>query len=195
MIEKITTHTQDALDRRLMQYKDGVNWEKFYTIFADRIQEIENVAWEFLSILDIDLMEGAQLDLIGRIVGQPRNELADDLYRIFLKAKIGVNTSRGNWDSVWQVYEILLAGTEGYVWECFPATIQLFYHDSIDSIIEDNLLGVMQQVAGAGIKVWAVSYPDEFLVLGWYDEPDPPEGLGLSWDDDLNYGSLSWAMH
>ena len=195
MVTKITTHEADALKRLLIQYKGQPNFENFFKCFTTQVQGLEDVIYSLLELLDIDLMIGAQLDLIGRIVGQPRNDMTDTLYRIFLKARIGVNTSEGNFVCVNSVFRLLLAGVEGDIWECFPAEVQLFVSGTISATIETYMTSIMQDMVGAGIKVWGIKYPSDTFVLGWYGEPDPVWlGKGLSWDTNLDQGKLSWTL-
>lgn len=55
---------------------------------------------------------GAQLDRIGRLVGQPRSGATDDQYRYYLRARIAANRSDGTTDKIIAVFKAMLGATE-----------------------------------------------------------------------------------
>lgn len=72
------------------------NIEKLLAILMRPIQRVENVLIDMKLKRDINTAVGAQLDIIGRIVGQPRNgESDDEVYRRFCRARVLVNKSSG----------------------------------------------------------------------------------------------------
>lgn len=67
--------------------------------------KIEKPTHVIRDILDIDAREGAQLDIIGRIVQQPRRGQSDANYRILIKSKIYKNASDALVDSIVRAVE------------------------------------------------------------------------------------------
>ncbi len=59
------------------------------------VQELEEVAFQLIDNMWLDNAVGAQLDVIGRHVDQPRETASEDEYRDLLRLKITINTSRG----------------------------------------------------------------------------------------------------
>lgn len=130
-ITQITTHNTDALARLLYQYKDSANIKSFLTaIFGTQVQELEDAIYSIFSALDIQNVEGDQLDQVGTIVGQERYGVDDVEYRIRLLARIGKNVSEGDIErviSVWRLFSPM--SVETHLVEHFPAEVAI-YSDS-----------------------------------------------------------------
>jgi hypothetical protein len=94
MIEPVTTHVKQGLARLLSKEKDSVNLRALLTSYLNRVQELEDTAWLVINSRTLD-GEGAQLDLIGSFLVEPRGELDDDDYKIALRAKLRIMRSSG----------------------------------------------------------------------------------------------------
>jgi hypothetical protein len=64
--------------------------------FSAEFQEIEDVAWQMFVARRLENAVGVQLDVLGAILGQSRNDYGDDDYRDQLKARILANASSGS---------------------------------------------------------------------------------------------------
>ncbi len=131
MSEQITTHTADALARFVEQYRDKPNLAAFLSVLTDRVQGVEDVLWQLASERFIDTAVGVQLDIIGKIVGQPRgNSADDDAYRLRLRARMRANQSSG---TVNQILAVFLALGESpsdlRLEQFFPAGLVLHLED------------------------------------------------------------------
>jgi hypothetical protein len=71
------------------------NFEKILTAWVTGWQTLQDAISQLLTLRSIDRGTGEQLDLIGRIVLQPRNGDVDADYRRRLRARISTNKSRG----------------------------------------------------------------------------------------------------
>lgn len=71
------------------------NIEKLLACVIAPDQDIENALQQLKAYRFVDTAEGAQLDIIGRIVGQEREGLGDDDYRRYIRARIAANNSDG----------------------------------------------------------------------------------------------------
>ena len=91
---KINSHVTDGLNRLISQYRNKENFNKLLTKLIERYQELENFLFDFSTRLDIQKSRGTQLDNFGGLVGQRREGNNDDTYRILLRTRIGINTSR-----------------------------------------------------------------------------------------------------
>lgn len=68
---------------------------------ADRqFNELEQVFYDMFTKLWIDYAEGEQLDVLGIHVGTNRSGLNDNDYRLLIKAKIQINISSGQPESI-----------------------------------------------------------------------------------------------
>lgn len=97
--------------RLYKQFKNDPSWNLWCTdILGPQFQDLEDAAQGLLALLNIAEAVGAQLDLIGRLVGQPRAGLDDDTYRFYLQARIAANRSDGGPRSIYRVFGLLFPG-------------------------------------------------------------------------------------
>ena len=96
MIEEVLNHLEVVKSRLLSQYRDKPNLEGMIASYVQQIQELETVFMDILAIIvDFDNQEGAQLDLIGKIVGQAREGKSDPEYLKWIKLRVFINRSSG----------------------------------------------------------------------------------------------------
>lgn len=121
-------HVETGLARLIAQYKNQPNLTGFITPYLTQCQELETVAFQILSILsDVESQVGEQLDLVGRVVGQPRNGQTDTDYIKWILARMIVNRASGTPDELLQVLTQVNDNTHSYT-EYYPASflIRLF---------------------------------------------------------------------
>lgn len=75
MIEKIT-FSEKSVARLIQIYRDKPKFRALIELYANIAQEIEDTAFDMLLLRDVETAVRAQLDVIGRIVGQSR-QIAD----------------------------------------------------------------------------------------------------------------------
>lgn len=88
-------HVLAALSRLIAQDKKRAVYKRIVTILVDRIQRMEDVLWDLHEQRWIDTAIGAQLDVLGDIVGEARQGRDDDTYRLWIRARARANRSRG----------------------------------------------------------------------------------------------------
>ena len=71
MIEQIT-YSEKSVNRLIQQYRDKPKFVALIGLYASIAQEIEDTVFDMLLLRDVETAVGAQLDVIGRIVGQDR---------------------------------------------------------------------------------------------------------------------------
>lgn len=127
----------------ILQYlKDAENINKIFEIKGLRRNEQEAL---FFSILDhyyLDTAIGAQLDIIGKIVGIQRDGRTDDNYRILIRLKQKINNSSGNIQILIDTIRILFSATFVHYIRIDeePATINLFQDGQINLSQEFNAI-------------------------------------------------------
>jgi hypothetical protein len=99
MIEKIT----DVYNKSPLS-----NISKIIQLISDELDKIKETLDTSEKWRDIDQAEGKTLDLIGQNVGQPRNNLSDEEFRLQIKTKIKANTSKGDIETINEVGRLLL---------------------------------------------------------------------------------------
>jgi hypothetical protein len=108
----ITDHAAQALAKLAEQYKSKVKLAAQLGAFTAQTQAIEDALLGPSGLLPQVMLAtatGAQLDLIGRFVGQPRTSFDDATYRLWLAARIQVNLSSGDVESIYSALKTLLA--------------------------------------------------------------------------------------
>lgn len=65
------------------QFKNKIIFDKYLQLLIDQQEELQNVFKQLLQQRSIDEAVGAQLDIIGDIVGQPRELISVDLFDFF----------------------------------------------------------------------------------------------------------------
>lgn len=95
----------DRLKTRLYeQFKGKPNWIALVDrVWAPQMDQLEAAAQSLLTLPSIDDSSGFQLDVIGKIVGQPRAGLDDPTYRLILRGKIRANRSQGTPEDLYAV--------------------------------------------------------------------------------------------
>jgi hypothetical protein len=95
------------------QFKGKTKFDLWVQTIARQFQDLEDAFQGLLTIINIDDSVGAQLDNLGRIVGQQRTGLDDTTYRLYLRARIIANKSNGTTEDLYRVFRALL-GALGY---------------------------------------------------------------------------------
>jgi hypothetical protein len=152
MIIQETNHVGEGLDLLITQYKDKPNLAGMLTAYLNQVQELEDVFFDILAIFtDIDSQVGEQLDLIGRIVGQDREGRTDDVYLLWIKARIKVNKSSGIVDELLEILALVAPNNTREYTPYYPAsfTIRL-----VGALLEDaeQIAKLLGEAVGAGIN-------------------------------------------
>lgn len=160
------------------------------------IQDVENALQQLYILRRIDSATGAALDVLGKIVKQPREGRVDDDYRRYIRARIRVNRSTGTIRDVLSVADLVVyddaatltiknQGTAAYV---------LRVDDVALSFANSQILLTMVALAtSAGVRVIVESNADlpanafNFAAYGGGDAP----GLGFGQLPELDLGPLT----
>src|SRR5687768_2287297 len=112
MIEKITDHETEALDRNLTQFKKKPNFEALITIACTQVQEIEDIGYDMIEKRFLVNATGVTLNKYGEMVNEPRPfsgeaSTDDDKYRTLIFSRIAANTSFGTRPDIYNILGIL----------------------------------------------------------------------------------------
>lgn len=84
------------------------NLGKLYSVFATGHDELLNAVEPFYLINNIKEQTGKNLDRIGEILGQPRDGMLDDRYKLYLIIAIQKRLSRGDINSINSISTLIL---------------------------------------------------------------------------------------
>lgn len=182
MIEKITNYADIAIDRLIHQYKNKPKLEAILKAFASEIQELENTYFDLLEKRSFDTAIGYQLDRIGVILGETRQGLNDDEYRIRLKAKVFKNTSFGEPERIITLFKLLVNPNIIHISDLELSTIIIASDYEFNSV--DTLFTIINYMSGA----LPVTVRIDDIVTFDADAPLSLDGdsLGLGFGDDLD---------
>ena len=90
----ILTHEPDAVALLTDRYRQP-RISALLAAWTAEVQALELAYWDLLTKRSPATAEGAVLDLLGKIVGQPREGRTDEQYRVWISARVLVNQSSG----------------------------------------------------------------------------------------------------
>lgn len=194
LAQKITDHVQQCLDQMMQQYKDQPNFAALMTALVNQIQDLEDAIFALDSGRQLwDGQEfpaiGAQLDVIGEIVGISRNGLSDPEYLLFIFGKIAQNFSDSTVPAILSVLNYVFQAQSVLLQEIYPAGISVqVLGTALNPIYYQTAINLVKQSLGAGINLVFVGGSPSVNVFrfdgpgvvgsvnGWGDKDDPTVG-------------------
>lgn len=156
MSDQITNYAERLKSLLLYQFQQKANFTAFVDAIAVSMQDLEDQAYRFFNELSLNEAVGAQLDGIGEILGETRQNRTDDDYRAFLSVRITINISRGEPETLISVLSAITESTYVILTEVFPARLEMFFNGTT---IPDNLIANMSLVKPAGVQLVLISNP------------------------------------
>lgn len=147
----------------------GNKIEKLVATLATPFQSLENALQQLLSERSVDTAVGAQLDVIGNLVGQPRNGLDDATYRRYVRARISTNKSTGIVEDLLTVADLIVYDDVATleIQQEGTATIRLDIQGiAITTDLAEVVFEFMGDAVSAGVRIvvqWGVSPPAELF--------------------------------
>lgn len=124
-LEYITTHAADEARRLIDHFKSG-NFEELVEGLGGRWQVLEDVLQTILTARYIANATGQTLRNIGADLNVTQTSDDDDVYRVYVYAKIGEINSTGSREDVYNVLS-LLGLTQIRMYDVYPAAITVNY--------------------------------------------------------------------
>lgn len=156
-LEQINDHVERSLLLLIEQFKNAENLKTFISSFVEQGQSVEDMLIDLWESRWLDNAVGEQLDGLGDIVGQPRNNLEDNDYRVRIKVRIRINISSGLFDDIVDTFGILLNDVDPpiSVGEYFPAGLIVNVNEVVDAS-PSVLANILSEVRAAGIDTQMV---------------------------------------
>lgn len=189
-ITKVDDHVEQAQGLLIEQYQERPRLAAWLASYSTRCQEAEDMLWDVLTKRLIDNAEGAQLDMIGKIVDEPRQGRDDATYKVYVLAKIRINWSQGTPDDVIAVLQILDAAAFRYV-ELYPASFEIQY-DAPPAAPLGTLADVIHPAKESGMSHAVVGSSDPSTTLQFtYLDGEASTTRGLSGNNETTGGHLA----
>ena len=130
------------------QYQSAPNHIAWMTVVIDMFMDVFNCLEMMPIAFDIDYAMGAQLDILGQIIGQSRTVafqpsagvspvLDDNTYRLLLKARQAQNTWNGQANSLQPIWANLFPGGQIIIEDGQNMTATIILNGSFTSIQQD----------------------------------------------------------
>jgi len=175
--EEITNHVSVADGRLTSQYDNAENLKALIQVDAERVQDLEGVAYSLLTERWLSDAVGQQLDKLGAMVGEPRIARDDSDYRDSIFLRIQLNRAGGEPEQVLTYLRVLFDTDDVRIDELYPANIEIF----VNADVIEKQAFLVQRAVGAGIGVFILNgsgeVPFGFSELG-FPTKDSVAGFG-----------------
>lgn len=185
-IARVDDHVASGLALLLSQYQGKPRLETYLSIFLRRVQELEDAVWDVLISRLIDTATGIHLDTLGRLVGQVRLWADDEIFRVWIRARIRANRSQGHPDDVIQVAQLAVDGLEFEYRELYAASFVVDVLDALEANLASPVHEIVMRakaVGAAGSLHWSDSPEESTFAFAVGDEEEDDEDRGFSGDD------------
>ena len=177
-ITKITDHAARAVAHLTERYRKPLVSALLSSLVAE-IQELEEAFWDLRTKRSIETAEGAVLDLLGKLVGQPRENRDDDTYRLWIAARVLVNASTGTAPRLIAIADKVTSGAAIRFEDEPPAAFTLHVDEPIVGTDGVELAKLITQARAGGVG-GQVHWFDVEDAFAFSDDPDDPELLSAA---------------
>ena len=132
----------------------------FVKSFLAESTETEGLLQDLLNDRNLEDAVGVQLDQVGILVGETRDNLDDETFRRNIRLRIAVNTSEGTIEDVYKVISLLYGDVDASVFRNGKAQISIFL--GIEQP-EEDLIPLLQQTIPAGVSIETIVYSNNRL--------------------------------
>jgi hypothetical protein len=174
-----TEIVDEAWARLITQFQDADTLRGYIGGLLEPSADVEDTVSAIRDGMDVDNATGDQLDKLGELVGESRQGRADALYRLYIKARILVNTSYGRAQDVIALFQQLAPTLTAWT-SSLDVSVQLteYYPASFDvtlygvGVSTDELVGLqtfLGDTRGAGVDariIYQVDNDDAFRFAG-----------------------------
>jgi hypothetical protein len=173
-------HATEAVSRLCEFLKDKPKAIAYLTALCGPAQAIEDVLIQLLTERTVDTAIGAQLDTLGRIVGQDREGLGDDDFRRYIRARIATNRSSGLTNELLLISRLIVNDSDAAIrlTPSYPATVVIRVSSiEVTEDVASALVKFLRLAASGGVRVileWSTETEAE---LFYWDTTDWDEGL------------------
>lgn len=114
-----------------------------------QLEELDSNIREMSEQFDIDNASGAELDRIGKLLGEDRGGNSDDVYRQYIKLRTMLNTANGTIEDIIKFVKFFYSSETVHLVPNYPAGLRIL-HDGFNDTLDFNR--IIKQIVGAGIS-------------------------------------------
>lgn len=187
---KITTHVVDALADMPSVFREPAKMKAVLSVWANRYQGLENVAWDLLTKRHLSGSSGVQVDKLLAIIDLARKYgESDAAYKARQPTHIRVLQSSGTVEDLYAIVYGLTAASAIWIEECFPACM-LIHFGTTATYNESRLLWAVRKAKDAGVLVHTIYHDPAAGAAFEFDDSGTGGGFGTVTDPAIGGG---WA--
>lgn len=154
-ITRVEDHFEDSKGLFIQVFRDKPRLNAILASYAAQADALEAVFWQLLTERNVDNAVGVQLDILGKLVGQPRVGTTDETYRLFIRTRIRANRSKGRASDAIAVARLALDGAPFEYQDWYPASviIEVPALDLPDGVTPELVQQVLRDAAPAGVRL------------------------------------------
>jgi len=137
----------------LSQLRDKPRFATLMGILARPFQELEDVFWDVYEKTQLPNAQGVQLDMIGRLVLEPRDGLNDSDYRSIIRIKLLVLLSHGTGPELVAIMNKFLLTSNFDYDELYPATITITIYDAVSADRLARMKRLLRRAKSGGVRL------------------------------------------
>lgn len=151
--------------------------------WLDELQQAEDALWQLLVERSLASAEGDQLDVLGEIVGQPRQGRSDEVYRLWISARNLVNRSSGTTTQMLTIVRKLIAETDTVTLEEYYPAAMVFRLDGAFTLDGGYQIAYMLRLAKAAGVLFQMTWPTEGDIFTFAPADTPVLSSDLGFDE------------
>jgi hypothetical protein len=148
-------HAVLAVERLPQQFTDKPKAVALLQALVVPCADLEIALLQLLYLRSVDTALGVQLDVIGKLVGQPRNGLVDNDYRRFVRARIAINRSSGTSEEALNIARLVLGDQTAVLdldLQGIAAFVLRVLAIPISASLASILIGFLRDAKSAGVR-------------------------------------------
>lgn len=186
-------HCAEGLSHLLHQFKGKPRLEAMVCVFLDQIQELENAFWALYTERTLEEAEGVQLDGLGAIVGEAREDRTDAVYRRFIQVRILVNRSNGKLEELYQIIQAALDTPTVQIQEHYPASEIVHVSSLLGDLSAEDLFRILAAAKAGAVRLFlGYVFSDTAATFTWGLDAGPDNATGWGSTTDASWGG-DWA--
>jgi hypothetical protein len=116
----------DGQSKATSRWEDKPVFQGLLLSYLQNIQVVENLYRQLLDERDIYSAIGAQLDVLGALVGELRLGKEDEPYRQAIFSRIAINTADGTPEKALEILQVISSSNLVNVWEHYAAAVYYY---------------------------------------------------------------------
>jgi hypothetical protein len=178
---KIDNHAEQARELFTAQFREQINIERIANALAKQIQDLEDANWQLHTERKLSTAVGAQLDILGDLVGQARDGATDAAFRVAIAARLKLNLCSGTVDELNTILSLILS--PDVVWsltELPKAALRFEFFNIATEAEIAQITRIIRSARAAGVRtVVTHSFDSKAETFSFSGGLDSPQGFGV----------------